>query len=232
MKSFGCMPAVRTPEASRTLTVSCPGILPSPLRDKVGTFHHDRFRGYVSVHFRSGLPPPCLRFAVAVTGHHAKLGTRLLVRLCRGRHRRRLNSMRLQGATRTKPCVRLSRIRLPPWVCGDEASARPRMEDARFWQPGVRQLCHSLPRDPSLVAATPQRAPPEVENMVPECVQCPAVGRHCVVGEVAGDDPVQPSPLFRDRLMHAPLQLLLDLLELRPHAAQHERSRAWLEAVL
>jgi hypothetical protein len=82
------------------------------------------------------------------------------------------------------------------------------------------------------VAATPQRAPPEVENMVPECVQCPAVGRHCVVGEVAGDDPVQPSPLFRDRLMHAPLQLLLDLLELRPHAAQHERSRAWLEAVL
>ena len=48
MKSFGCMPAVRTPEASRTLTVSCPGILPSPLRDKVGAFHHDRFRGYVS----------------------------------------------------------------------------------------------------------------------------------------------------------------------------------------
>src|ERR1700730_14172650 len=50
-------------------------------------------------HFRSDLPPPCLRFAVAVAGHHARLGTRLLVRLCRGRHRRRLNSMRLQGAT-------------------------------------------------------------------------------------------------------------------------------------
>src|ERR1700730_5285912 len=103
MKSFGCMPAVRTPEASRTLTVSCPGILPSPLRDKVGAFHHDRFRGYVSVYFRSGLHPPCLRFAVAVAGHHARLGTRLLVRLCRGRHHRRLNSMRLQGATPTDP---------------------------------------------------------------------------------------------------------------------------------
>src|SRR3984893_14619478 len=100
MKSFGCMPAVRTPEASRTLTVSCPGILPSPLRDKVGAFHHDRFRGYVSVHSRSGLHPPCLRFAAAVAGHHARLGTRLLVRLCRGRHHRRLNSMRLQGANR------------------------------------------------------------------------------------------------------------------------------------
>src|SRR5258705_13162344 len=103
MKSFGCMPAVRTPEASRTLTVSCPGILPSPLRDKVGAFHHDRFRGYVSVHSRSGLHPPCLRFAVAVAGHHARLGTRLLVRLCRGRHHRRLNSMRLQGATPADP---------------------------------------------------------------------------------------------------------------------------------
>src|SRR3984893_14891474 len=108
MKSFGCMPAVRTPEASRTLTVSCPGILPSPLRDKVGAFHPDRFRGYVSVHFRSGLHPPCLRFAVAVAGHHARLGTRLLVRLCRGRHHRRLNSMRLQGATRTEPYGQLS----------------------------------------------------------------------------------------------------------------------------
>src|SRR6266478_3506746 len=107
MKSFGCMPAVRTPEASWTLTVSCPGILPSPLRDKVGAFHHDRFRGYVSVHFRSGLHPPCLRFAVAVAGHHARLGTRLLVRLCRGRHHRRLNSMRLQGATPTPPGIRV-----------------------------------------------------------------------------------------------------------------------------
>src|ERR1700732_5348710 len=102
MKSFGCMPAVRTPEACRTLTVSCPGILPSPLRDKVGAFHHERFRGYVSVNSRSRLHPPCLRFAAAVAGHHARLGTRLLVRLCRGRHHRRLNSMRLQGATLTK----------------------------------------------------------------------------------------------------------------------------------
>src|SRR5580692_2355789 len=103
MKSFGCMPAVRTPEASRTLTVSCPGILPSPLRDKVGAFHHDRFRGYVSVHSHS-----CLRFAAAVAGHHARLGTRLLVRLCRGRHHRRLNSMRLQGATPTPPGIRVT----------------------------------------------------------------------------------------------------------------------------
>jgi len=35
------------------------------LRDKVGIFDHVRFRGYLSVHFRSGLLPPCLRFAAA-----------------------------------------------------------------------------------------------------------------------------------------------------------------------
>jgi hypothetical protein len=110
MKSFGCMPAVRTPEAPRTLTMPHPGILPSPLRDKVGVFDHDRFRGYVSVHFRSGLHPPCLRFAAAVARRHARLGTRLLVRLCRGRHLRQLNFMRFQGATPTPPNVRF-RIR-------------------------------------------------------------------------------------------------------------------------
>ena len=43
--------------------------------------------------------PPCLRFAMAVTGHHARLGTRLRARLCRGLHFRRLNSMSFQGTT-------------------------------------------------------------------------------------------------------------------------------------
>ena len=83
-----------------------PVILPSPLRDKVGYFNHDRFRGYFSVHFRSGLQPPCLRFAETVTGHHARLGTQLLAKLYCGRHPRRLYLMRLQGATRPDPGVR------------------------------------------------------------------------------------------------------------------------------
>jgi len=74
-------------------------ILPSPLGDRVGYFNHDRFRGYVSVHFCSGLQAPCLRFAVTVTDHHARLGTQLLAPLYCGRHLRRLYLMRLQGAT-------------------------------------------------------------------------------------------------------------------------------------
>ena len=55
--------------------------------------------GLFSRSLYSGLQPPCLRFAVAVTGHHARLGTRLLARLYRGRHLRRLRSTHLQGAT-------------------------------------------------------------------------------------------------------------------------------------
>src|SRR5262249_15459666 len=100
------------------LAIACTGILPSPLRDRVGCSDHDRFRGYLPVHWRSGLQPPCLRFAAAVTGRHARLGTRLLARLCRGRHLRRLSSTRLQGATRTDPDRPDSSIRR-------EASRRP-----------------------------------------------------------------------------------------------------------
>ena len=49
------------------------------------------------VHLRSGLQFPCLRFATAVTGRHARLGTRLLARLCRGCHFRRLCLTSFQG---------------------------------------------------------------------------------------------------------------------------------------
>src|SRR5262245_20536373 len=47
-----------------------------------------------------------------VTGHHARLGTRLPARLYRGRHLRRQGFMRLQGATLIEPDMQISRIRL------------------------------------------------------------------------------------------------------------------------
>ena len=50
-------------------------------------------------------------------------GQRLLARLCRDRHLRRLSSTHLQGTTRTDPYVRLARIRLPPRVCDGQANA-------------------------------------------------------------------------------------------------------------
>src|SRR6266542_6252617 len=121
-------------------------------------------------------------------------------------------------APRTEPYVRLSRIRLQPRVCDGKAFARPRMKDDRFRKPVVRQLRHPRPCDPILLAAPPQRTPPEVDDMVPEHGQCPGIGRHCVVVEVAVDDIPQPLSLNGDRLVHAPPHLLFDHPQLRPHA--------------
>src|SRR4051794_33545362 len=92
------------------------------------------------------------------------------------------------------------------------------MKDDWFREPSVRQLRHPCPGHPILLAATPQRAPPEVGDMMTEHDKCTSVCRHCVVVEVAADDPCQPLSLFGDRLMHAPPHLRFDHLELRLHA--------------
>ena len=111
-------------EHPRPLALARPAIPPSPLSDRVGYSDHVRFRGYLPVHWCSGLQPPCLRFAVAVTGRHARLGTRLLARLCRGRHLRRLSSTRLQGATLIEPDMQISRIRLSDKTVTPSPTAR------------------------------------------------------------------------------------------------------------
>jgi hypothetical protein len=112
-------------EHRRPLALSRPAVPPSPLSDRVGYSDHVRFRGYIPVHCRSGLQPPCLRFATAVTGRHARLGSRLLARLCRGRHLRRQTSTRLQGATLIKPDVPISGIRLSDWLHRKAHDGRP-----------------------------------------------------------------------------------------------------------
>ena len=63
-------------EHPRPLALARPEIPPSPVSDRVGYSDHVRFRGYLPVHWCSGLQPPCLRFAAAVAGRHARLGTR------------------------------------------------------------------------------------------------------------------------------------------------------------
>ena len=55
---------------------------------------------------------------------------------------------------------------------------------------------------------------------MPEHVQCPGIGGHGVIVEVAVDDVPQPFPLFGDRLVHAPPHLLFDHLELCSHAVR------------
>src|SRR5688500_9426622 len=92
------------------------------------------------------------------------------------------------------------------------------MKDERLGDPGIHQLRHPCPRHPILLAATPQRAPTAVGDMMPESPECRPAGRPFVVIDVAADNPSQPLLLIGDRLVLAPSQLLLDLLELRSHA--------------
>src|SRR5512134_3720263 len=69
-----------------------------------------------------------------------------------------------------------------------------------------------------LLAASSKRAPPQVRDVVAERSQGPAIGRHGMVGEEAGNDLPQPLPLLGDRLVPSPPHLLLDLPELGSHA--------------
>src|SRR5271157_4004884 len=106
------MLAVRTPGAPQTARVvaACDSAFPF---ERQGRLLRSRsISGLFSRSLYSGLQPPCLRFAVAVTGHRARLGTRLLARLYRGRHLRRQSSTHLHGATLIEPDKQISRIRL------------------------------------------------------------------------------------------------------------------------
>src|SRR3954451_231179 len=123
--------------------------------------------------------------------------------------------MPLLASPRTDPDVPNSGIRLLPWVFDGETLARPGVKDLGSGEIVVGQLLDPLPGRVVLLAAVPKRAPPEVGDLVPEGRECPDVGGHRMVGEVAGDDLFQPFPLLGDRLVHPPPQLPLDLLELR-----------------
>ena len=106
----------RTPGAPRTARVvaACDSAFPF---ERQGRLLRSRsISGLYSRSLHSGLQPPCLRFATAVTGRHARLGSRLLARLYRGRHCRRQTSTRLQGATLVKPGVPISGTRLSDWL--------------------------------------------------------------------------------------------------------------------
>src|SRR6266436_4109245 len=59
---------------------------------------------------------------------------------------------------------------------------------------------------------------PEDDDVVSECRNRGAIGRHRVVGEIPGNDLPEPFSCFRNRLVHLPSQSFLDFLELGPCA--------------
>lgn len=89
------------------LVLARSAIPPSPFERQGRLLRSRSISGLYSRSLHSGLQPPCLRFATRVTGRHARLGSRLLARLCRGRHLRWQTSTRLQGATPIPPGIRV-----------------------------------------------------------------------------------------------------------------------------
>src|SRR5260370_2678828 len=59
---------------------------------------------------------------------------------------------------------------------------------------------------------------PENDDVVSECRNRGAIGRHRAVGEIPGDDLPEPFPGFRNWPVHSSSQRFLDFLELGPHA--------------
>src|SRR5258705_7362356 len=99
------MLAVRTPGAPQAAREDAAFDSAFPFERQGRLLQSRSISGLFSRSLHSGLQPPCLRFAMAVTGHHARLGTRLLARLYRGRYLKRRSSTRFQGATLIKPDV-------------------------------------------------------------------------------------------------------------------------------
>ena len=157
------MLAVRTPGAPQAARESAAFDSAFPFERQGRLLRSRSISGLFSRSLHSGLQPPCLRFAAAVTGRHARLGSRLLARLCRGRHRRRQTSTRLQGATLIEPDMRISRIRL-----SDKTSRlRPRRaapKSAQAYEPEVpvevREWISPASASPDLVFGTQPPAQP------------------------------------------------------------------------
>ena len=55
------------------------------------------------------------------------------------------------------------------------------MKDAGLGEKVICQLFDPVPGDPIFLAASPERAPPKVGNVVPERVECPTVCRYRVI---------------------------------------------------
>ena len=119
--------------------------------------------------------------------------------------------------------MRNSRTRLRPWGFDGKPLFRPWVLDSRWRQPVRSDLRHAFPRQPVLLAASPERAPPKISDVMSECPECPGIRAHRVVREVPRDHRPQPSPLFGNGVGHAFTQSRLDLLESCPHRVAPRR---------
>src|ERR1700730_6160408 len=80
--------------------------------------------------------------------------------------------------------IALLRIRLPPWMSGEKASYRIRMQDAWGWNPPLEDSGCPVPRHWSLTA-TASKEPPQSPQALPEDTQPDDVSQDRMVALLA-----------------------------------------------
>jgi hypothetical protein len=104
----------------------------------------------------------------------------------------------------------------PAPALGDDAESPEwiRVMERRWWQPMVNQTVHPLPRQPRLLAASPQRAIPVTSNVKTKRSQRVPVRRHAVITVVSLDHRPQPLAHVGHPLVHSFAQFRFDFLQL------------------
>ena len=92
------------------------------------------------------------------------------------------------------------------------------MEHFRARKPSICKSNAASPRELALLTTPLESFPPEAQYAIPEQAKTVQVSRYRVVVEVALQNRPEPFSGLRYRIMHAPTQLLLDFLQLPPHA--------------
>src|SRR5260370_8256048 len=108
----------------------------------------------------------------------------------------------LPAAPRKDPYVPDSGIRLLPRVSDGKALLRPRKKDFRLRKPVISDLLDPLPRDPTVLTASRQRAAPEVNPVMAESSDRCRVGPHGGIPDIPSNNPRHPPPLPRPPPAH------------------------------
>jgi hypothetical protein len=111
----------------------------------------------------------------------------------------------------------LLRIRLPPWMSGEKANDRIRMQNTWSWQPLREDREEPIPRGASLTAAA-ENEPPQSPHSLPEDTQPVDVSRDRMVAVIAVHNLSQPCTDVGHRLVHSEAQFCFKCMQLRHHA--------------
>ena len=102
---------------------------------------------------------------------------------------------------------------------GDAQTARGiRMADTGRRKPTTDEPFHSLPLDATMLASPAQSAMPEVAHGETKMSHGMTVTRYSEITKMPAHNGLQPRANFRNRVMHSPPQLDLDVQQLRLHA--------------